>query len=109
VVFREHGLHDPQLQVPLLGRDGRFAARVDFCWHEFGTVVEADGMAKYTTHDDLKRQYHRDALLQDAGWEVLHFSWKELFSDPAGVVARIRAAFERGLERSTSRRRDGVR
>jgi hypothetical protein len=108
VVFREHGLPDPQLQVPLLGRNGKFAARVDFCWPEFGTVVEADGMAKYTTHDDLKHQYHRDTLLQDAGWEVLHFSWKELFSDSAGLVARINAAFVRGLERSTGRRPDDL-
>lgn len=108
VVFLDHGLPEPRLQAPLLGRDGSFVGRVDFCWPEFGTVAEADGMAKYTTSDDLKRKYHRDTRLQDSGWEVVHFSWKELFSDPAGVVARIRAGFERGLEPSATRRRDGV-
>jgi predicted transcriptional regulator of viral defense system len=109
VVFRERGLPDPQLQVPLLGRNGTFTARVDFCWHEFGTIVEADGMAKYKTQDDLDAQYHRDRRLQDAGWEVVHFSWMELFSDPELVIARIRAAFERGLAYTARRRRDSVR
>ncbi|MBO0803026.1 MAG: hypothetical protein J2P25_08125 [Nocardiopsaceae bacterium] len=108
VVFREQGLPPPLLQVPLLGRGGAFAARVDFCWPDFGTVAETDGMAKYETHDDLKDQYHRDTRIQDAGWEVVHFSWKELFSDPAGIIARIRAAFERGLEPSATKRRESV-
>jgi predicted transcriptional regulator of viral defense system len=108
VVFRERGLPEPQLQVPLLSQDGTFAARVDFCWPAFGTVAEADGMGKYQSQDDLAAKYHRDSRLQDAGWEVAHFSWTELFADPAGVVARIRVAFERGLEPSTRRRRERV-
>lgn len=108
VVFRQYGLPSPLLQAPLLGRDGKFAARVDFCWPEYGTVAEADGMAKYKAQASLDDKYHRDTRIQDVGWEVVHFSWKELFSDPAVIIGRVRAAFERGLEPSARKRREGV-
>ncbi|MBO0819376.1 MAG: hypothetical protein J2P26_00845 [Nocardiopsaceae bacterium] len=107
VVFRDHGLPPPLLQTPILGRDGRPAARVDFCWPEFGTVAEADGMLKYRTQKDLERKYHRDTRIQAVGWEVVHFSWAELFADGAGVIDNIRAAFQRGREPSARKRRGG--
>jgi hypothetical protein len=31
------------------------------------------------------------------GYEVVHFTWQELFSDPAGIAGRIRAAFDRAI------------
>ena len=39
----------------------------------------------------------RDRLLREAGFEVVHFTWKELFAEPDRVAARIRAAFTRAL------------
>jgi hypothetical protein len=99
VVFHEHGLPEPQLQVPIPGKSGVFAGRADMCWRGYWTIAEADGMGKYQTHDDLKDQYRRDRRLQDAGWEVVHFSWDELLKDPADVVARIRVAFARAVRR----------
>jgi very-short-patch-repair endonuclease len=37
-------------------------------------------------------QFRRDRLLRDAGYKVVHFTWRELFDTPAAVVARIRKA-----------------
>lgn len=95
VIFAEHGLEPPELQVAVFNRDGRLIARADFCWPGRHTIAEADGMLKYTEEDDLTRKYKRDGRLLEAGWEVVHFSWGDLFRDPERVIAWIRAAFDR--------------
>lgn len=91
VVFRDRGLAPPQLQLPIRG-DG-FAYRVDFCWAEHRTIAEADGLAKLASKSDIVAQFRRDRLLRDAGYKVVHFTWRELFETPEAVVARVRAAF----------------
>lgn len=106
VVFHTRGLPPPVFQAPLLGRDGKFAARVDFCWPGLGTVAEADGADKYVKRGDFKGHHQRDSRIQAVGWEVVHFLWDDLFADPAGVVARIRFAFERAMDPSAVRRRE---
>ncbi|MCL2585626.1 MAG: hypothetical protein FWE35_24580 [Streptosporangiales bacterium] len=104
-VFHEHGLPPPLFQAPILGVDGRLAARADFCWPEYGTIAEADGADKYRIRGDFKAHHQRDSRIWMVGWEVAHFLWDELFADPADVVARIRFAFERGTEPAVAGRR----
>jgi hypothetical protein len=106
VVFHEHGLPPPVLQVPILGADGRQAARADFCWPEFGTIAETDGLDKYQKRGGFKEDHQRDSRIREVGWEVVHFLWDELFAAPADVVARIRFAFDRGTEPSAVKRRE---
>jgi hypothetical protein len=91
VVFRELGLAPPALQATIHGDS--FAYRVDFCWAEYRTIAEADGLAKFSSKEDLLAQFRRDRLLRDAGYKVVHFTWRELFETPAAVVARLRTAF----------------
>ncbi|MCW2929163.1 MAG: hypothetical protein JWM19_125 [Actinomycetia bacterium] len=97
VVFRDHGLPPPQLQVPIRGKSKRTIAVADFCWPEYGTLADADGMLKYEGKKDMARHLNRDALLQEAGWEDIHFTWAQLFGDAASVVGRIRDSFARGI------------
>jgi hypothetical protein len=92
VIFAEWGLPTPALQVDII--DGQLIGRVDFYWHECRTVAEADGMAKYEDPQRARQQIQRDNLLREAGYKVVHFTWTELFTDPARVVARIRRAFD---------------
>jgi very-short-patch-repair endonuclease len=91
VVFRQAGLEPPELQVTIHG--DAFACRVDFYWPGHRTIVEADGLAKYSDRKDLLEQFRRDRLLREAGYKVVHFTWRELFETPAAVIARVRAAF----------------
>jgi predicted transcriptional regulator of viral defense system len=93
VVFDEAGLPPPQLQVWV--GDDHPIARVDFLWREHGTIAEADGAIKYDDPDRARQQLQRDAELRDAGFEVVHFSWRELMVNPAQVIERITAAFAR--------------
>ena len=95
VSFRDQGLPTPELQVNIIGRGGGIVARVDFFWRGFSTIAEADGLLKYDGREKAIAELKRDRLLREAGFEVVHFTWKELFSDPKRVAARIRAAFDR--------------
>ncbi|WP_300612154.1 type IV toxin-antitoxin system AbiEi family antitoxin domain-containing protein [Trebonia sp.] len=97
VIFRELSLPPPALQVNIIGRSGHFIARTDFCWDEHRTIAEADGLLKYASGADAIAQLKRDRLLRAAGYEVVHFTWQELFSDPADIATRIRAGFSRAL------------
>ncbi len=97
VMFREQGLPAPALQVNIIGRSGHFIARTDFCWQTYLTIAEADGLLKYASGADAIAELKRDRLLRAEGYEVIHFTWQELFSDAAGVAARIRASFDRAI------------
>jgi very-short-patch-repair endonuclease len=95
VVFREHRLPPPELQV-WVGGDDQVAGRVDFLWRKYRTVAEADGAAKYSDPTRARMQLQRDARLREAGFEVVHFGWQELQLAPGQVTDSIRAAFARG-------------
>jgi very-short-patch-repair endonuclease len=91
VVFLEHGLPEAELQVSIGGRE--FIGRVDFCWREHRTIAEADGLLTYKGPAEAVAGLRRDRVLHECGYEVVHFTWKELFRDPARLVARVRGAF----------------
>ena len=95
VAFRDGGLPPPQLQVWVMG-SGHAIGRVDFLWEEHRTIAEADGAAKYADPDLARRQLRRDAELREAGYEVVHFTWRDLTTAPGQVIRSIRAAFRRG-------------
>jgi very-short-patch-repair endonuclease len=94
VAFDEGGLPPPELQV-WVGREDRPIARVDFLWRQHATIAEADGALKYADPDRARQQLHRDADLRGAGFEVVHFSWRELTVSPGQVTGWITAAFAR--------------
>jgi Protein of unknown function (DUF559) len=91
VVFYERGLEPPDLQVEFRGE--AFVFRGDFYWAKYRTIAEADGMAKYEDPGRARDQLRRDRLLRDAGYKVIHFTWRELFETPKVVDTRIRKAF----------------
>ena len=93
VIFAQTGLRPPRLQIDILDDALRFIGRVDFLWEGHRTIVEADGMAKYEDPERAREQIRRDIRLREAGYKVVHFTWAELFGDPARVIARIRKAF----------------
>ena len=95
VVFREQGLPPPELQVNVIGARGTLIARVDFMWRKYRVIAEADGLLKYDSGQTAIRELARDRLLREEGYEVVHFTWKELFTEPERVIKRIRDAFSR--------------
>lgn len=71
----------------------RLIGRADFLWKRYRTIAEADGMAKYADPRRARTQVVRDIRLREAGYKVVHFTWADIFGDPARVIARIRTAF----------------
>jgi hypothetical protein len=90
VVFEQCGLNPPELQATIHGPN--FAFRVDFLWRGHAVIAEADGLVKYNDRKDLLAERERDHLLGEAGYTVVHFTWRELFQTPEVVIARIRKA-----------------
>jgi hypothetical protein len=97
VAFDEQGLPAPMLQAHILGADGGVIGRVDFCWMRYRTIAEADGLLKYQGRQDAIAELKRDRLMREAGYEVVHFTWKELFGEPGRVAGRVRAGFDRAM------------
>lgn len=101
VVFRDHGLPNPEPQFEIV--DGDFVARVDFAWPDLRTIGEYDGKIKYgelvpegrTPADVLWDDKAREDRLRALGWQVVRWLWTDLLS-PTALIRRLRAAFERG-------------
>ena len=53
-------------------------------------VLEVDGLAFHTTPEQFQRDRERQNRLVAAGWTVLRFTWRDLTSRPAYVLATVR-------------------
>ncbi|MGH3736009.1 MAG: DUF559 domain-containing protein [Micromonosporaceae bacterium] len=82
--FHEYGLPAPELQVWLTDYD-----RVDFLWRRQRVIGEADGLAKYTTRDDLLREKTRQELLERMGFRFVRWTWDEIFRRPDAIAHLI--------------------
>ena len=107
VMFAEQGLPKPAL-AELIRIGGVVVAEVDFLWREEMTVGEFDGRLKYVPGNDrgedaLWQEKLREDRLREAGFEVVRMTWAQVREQPAQTAERIRAAFARGITRSTGR------
>jgi len=96
VRFAQFGIRPPGLQVNIRGARG-FIGRVDFCWDEYRTIAEADGALKYEDQgpERARAQLARDEKFHDAGWGTFHFTWREIYHEPAPTIDRLRRTFVR--------------
>jgi predicted transcriptional regulator of viral defense system len=102
LAFDEAGLPPPELQA-WVGGDGRPLGRVDFYWKIHSIIAEADGALKYSDPKRARDQLQRDDYLRQAGFQVVHFTWAQLHTNPAQIIQSIRAAFAQAaaLRRAT--------
>ncbi|ETT23317.1 hypothetical protein OCS65_08935 [Rhodococcus aetherivorans] len=98
--IRAAGLPGPVLQFEIWTAGGAFVARTDFFREEFGVVGEFDGMGKYRSADPgasaetVRREKLREDAIRAQGYEVMRWTWSELFHFD-DVRARIDAATRR--------------
>jgi hypothetical protein len=91
----EHAMPRPRLQTNLGDEYGRFIARVDFYWPEFGVAGQADGALKYKAGAAVLAEKGQQELLERLGVIVVRWQWRDLYHFDA-VAARLTAAFNRG-------------
>jgi predicted transcriptional regulator of viral defense system len=86
-----NGLPAPELQVPILDRNGVLVARADFVFRRERTIGEFDGRLKYrsiagvSADDVVWAEKLREDDLRALGWEVVRFYWFDL-SQPRALV-----------------------
>jgi hypothetical protein len=103
VVFHRIGMPAPVPQYEVWDR-GVLVGRTDFCWEEFRTLGEFDGMEKYgrllkpgqTAADAVFEEKRREDALRDLGWQIVRWIWQDLYH-PEDLRHRLERAFERGL------------
>lgn len=85
------GLPEPEVNVDILDRAGRFLGRGDLVYRRQRVVVEYDGWY----HERDARQRRKDILrrerLEAAGWRVIVVTALDMHA-PKDVVARVAAA-----------------
>lgn len=86
------GLPRPETNVRMV-LEGE-VLEVDFLWAAQRLVVETDGGGTHETPIAFQRDRHRDQLLVAAGYRVMRVTWKQMHSDPEGVVTRISRALK---------------
>jgi hypothetical protein len=53
--------------------------------------------------DRARAQLARDEKFHDAGWGTFHFTWREIYHEPAPTIDRLRRAFARNRPRTSFR------
>jgi very-short-patch-repair endonuclease len=89
LTLRDAGLR-PVTQHEIRDPDGRFVARVDFCWPAEGLIVEADGFAFHFDRAAYRADRERLNALERLGWRVLRFTWEDVVGRPEHVLALVR-------------------
>lgn len=109
VRFAQFGIPPPDLQVNIRGKQG-FIGRVDFCWHQYRVIAEADGAMKYDDQgrERARAQLARDEKFHDEGWATFHFTWRDIYHEPEPTIERLRRTFARSATRPRSGADEGL-
>ncbi|HVQ58441.1 MAG TPA: DUF559 domain-containing protein [Solirubrobacterales bacterium] len=100
---RRHRLPSPEVNV----RVGRW--EVDFLWCDQRLVVETDGYRYHRGPTAFETDHVRDLDLRNAGLDVLHFTYRQVTSEPSQVANVLRRELEahRDASSQTSSLADG--
>lgn len=90
LIIRQFRLPAP-LYNPALFTCGRFLARPDAWWPEYGVAVEVDSKAWHLSPTDWERTLQRDAAMTEQGILVLHFTPAALRAKRRQVAGQIKA------------------
>jgi len=97
VLFVALGLPTVEPQVEIRDARGKFVGRVDFLFRAQRTIVEFDGLVKYSGADGrqaLIEEKRREDALRSLGYQVVRLTWRDLHN-PALVERVIKEAFAR--------------
>jgi very-short-patch-repair endonuclease len=88
-LLQDAGLDGWEFQFVVVDEQGRFVARVDFCWPDRKLVVEVDGFETHSSPAALQADLDRQNRLVTLGYTVLRFTWADVVRNPSKVVAGL--------------------
>ncbi len=77
----------------VVGDHGEY--RLDIAWREIHLAIEVDGYVWHFSPAHLQRDANRRNRLQQAGWTVLVYTWRDVTAEPARMAREITAAYRR--------------
>lgn len=83
------GLPQPQRQLVIRDREGRFIHRADFAYPEARLVVEADSVSYHLSPLEIRRDRRQTRQMMDEGWTVLRVTNWEMNNEAGAVAASI--------------------
>lgn len=88
-LFAAAGLPFPEINAwfPGLGEQGM---EVDLLWRDAGVVVELDGWDYHRFRRQFENDHDKTVELQNHGFLVLRFTWRQTRERPEWVVATVR-------------------
>lgn len=92
-LLRSHGIPDPEPQVVIKDKDGKYIARADFAYTDRKIAIFIDGI-KYHTGEIASNDREITNELQLMRWLVLRFDSNQIRSDPVSVIDQLRRALE---------------
>jgi very-short-patch-repair endonuclease len=66
--------------------------KVDVAFPNKGVVIEVDGWAFHSYHEDFQTDRRRQNKIIQLGWKVLRFTWLDMTQYPERVIAEIKLA-----------------
>ena len=90
-LLRRAKLPMPEFNARLYA-DGEFIASPDAWWRHAGVAGEVDSHEYHLSPEDHERTLARDARMRAVGINVLHFTPRQIRTQPAQVIAAIRSA-----------------
>jgi very-short-patch-repair endonuclease len=95
------GLPDPKRQVPIVGADG-WIGTVDFLWPDALHIVEIDS-SWHDGHAEREADLERDQRLNEAGYTVARYRYREMIVSPAAIARELGVAVRPGATTATPR------
>jgi very-short-patch-repair endonuclease len=90
-LLQASGITGWEAGVTVTDQDGVIGV-VDLLFREAKVVVEVDGWRAHSTPEAFQRDRTRQNRLVAAGYIVLRFTWHDLTTSPAAVLAQVRRA-----------------
>ncbi len=84
LLCRRHRLPPPEVNVRMAG------LLVDFAWRDRGLVVETDGYRFHRGRAAFEDDRARDLRLRQAGFDVIHLSYRQVVERPEQVASVLR-------------------
>jgi hypothetical protein len=80
------GIEEPEVEYPVVDRDGGFILQADLAWPRRRKIVELDGLEYHFGRAERERDNRKRNRAKAEGWSVLEVLWSMLVDEPEQLV-----------------------